>query len=409
VLRDVLIVPTTRPFTVPDLVAAEWTYAQAVDAVVDDIDRWWSVQYPATFDGPYARPAGGVVGASPGESIPACGSRTLEWSDVAGNALYCPAADMVVFDDHSLFPRLFDEHGPAAIGMVAAHEWGHAVQQRAGLFGRLGWVKRELQADCFAGAWLAHANTEGVGGSQVNVGEALAASFDLRDPLGLTALDEGAHGSAFDRLAAVSDGFRGGPAACADQFGDGDVVTYQLPWNSATDALAGGDMPLDELLPAVGEALSEWVSSTFPGARPGNVVGSDSPAAAGCRVVQLASWCDGANVVVVDVAAAQTVVDQVGDFAVGFVAVQAYVAGTGVGDVWCRAGQWTGWLHQATLAGTGPFVLSPGDIDEVAAVVLWPSSAGRADRDPDVDGSFDRLDRVRAGLLSNCGGPAASV
>jgi predicted metalloprotease len=46
---------------------------------------------------------------------------------------------------------------------ILAHEWGHLVQGNLGLLkGQYYTVQTELQADCFAGAWAAHAGEEGL-------------------------------------------------------------------------------------------------------------------------------------------------------------------------------------------------------------------------------------------------------
>jgi predicted metalloprotease len=39
-----------------------------------------------------------------------------------------------------------------------AHEWGHAIQGRSNFTART--VTKDLQADCFAGAWAKHAKDD---------------------------------------------------------------------------------------------------------------------------------------------------------------------------------------------------------------------------------------------------------
>lgn len=50
--------------------------------------------------------------------------------------------------------------GDFVIPIVLAHEWGHAVQARSNFTART--VTKDRQADCFAGAWVKHAQAKGV-------------------------------------------------------------------------------------------------------------------------------------------------------------------------------------------------------------------------------------------------------
>ena len=106
--------------------------------------------------------------------------------------------------------------------MVLAHEYGRAVQHRAGLRGEnTPTLVAEQQADCFAGGYMLVAEdksprfTLSTGEGLNNV---LAAVIAFRDPL-LTEGDPEAgfdeHGSAFERLSAFQFGFTDGPSACA--------------------------------------------------------------------------------------------------------------------------------------------------------------------------------------------------
>ncbi len=88
----------------------------------------------------------------------------------ATGPFYCPP-DQTIYIDVTFYDELRGRFGasggPLAEMYVVAHEWGHHIQNLAGILGRAqdgqtgptsNAVRVELQADCFAGAWASNAS-----------------------------------------------------------------------------------------------------------------------------------------------------------------------------------------------------------------------------------------------------------
>jgi predicted metalloprotease len=132
------------------------------------------------------------------------------------NAFYCGADDYIAWDDESLMPALYDNFGDFAVALVIGHEWGHAVQARAGVTGPTRF-DLEQQADCFAGAWVAWIILEQSPNLTLSPGdldEAIAGFVAFRDDPETAIDDPGASGSAFARVGAFQDGVISGAQAC---------------------------------------------------------------------------------------------------------------------------------------------------------------------------------------------------
>ena len=168
-----------------------------------------------------------------------CGSATS-----ATGPFYCPP-DQIIYVDVTFFDELESRFGasggPLAQMYVVAHEWGHHVQNLAGTLqaaqdGQTGptsnSVRTELQADCFAGAWVGEAaNTEDDNGvtflqqpTAADVADALSAAAAVGDDRiqeatqGQVSPHTFTHGSSEQRQAWFTTGYEQGPAAC-DTFG----------------------------------------------------------------------------------------------------------------------------------------------------------------------------------------------
>ena len=124
-------------------------------AVVNSVQEYWG----GVVDG--YRPAQTVF--FEGQVDTGCGTATS-----AVGPFYCPADEQVYIDlgfYDELRQRFDAQGGPFAEAYVIAHEYGHHVQNLLGTNRRVepgegprsGSVRLELQADCYAGVWAAHA------------------------------------------------------------------------------------------------------------------------------------------------------------------------------------------------------------------------------------------------------------
>jgi predicted metalloprotease len=114
-----------------------------------------------------------IDGATPSEIVLFTGSvnTACGTASSAVGPFYCPP-DQMIYIDTAFYDQLQQQFGasggPLAQLYVVAHEWGHHIQNITGLMEGLDMqttgpasdgVRLELQADCFAGAWVGAAST----------------------------------------------------------------------------------------------------------------------------------------------------------------------------------------------------------------------------------------------------------
>lgn len=173
----------------------------------------------------------------------ACGTA----SNAAG-PFYCPPEETVYIDPSffALLDRQFGgQTGPLAQLYVLAHEYGHHIQQITGIFDQYpqngsgpqsNGVRTELQADCFAGAWIAGAadqkDRNGVAflqrPTEDELRDALAAAATVGDDhiqaqSGRVSPESWTHGSSAQRERWLLAGLRGGVGACDTFAAGGDL------------------------------------------------------------------------------------------------------------------------------------------------------------------------------------------
>jgi predicted metalloprotease len=384
-------------------------YSASVDSTIADIQAFWTATMPRVYGQQYqAIPTDRVYPYSSSNPPPSCddgGKTRAPYSDVAGNAFYCGNGDFVAYDEQGLLPKLRSNFGEFAVGLVFAHELGHAVQARVG-FQPQAAVDFEQQADCFAGAWAQHvaaSHDENVHLSNDDLDRALAGLLTLSDPSGIDSSQNGAHGNGFDRVGAFQDGYEGGAAACA-AYQDTPPAVTEAAYTSYQDQASGGNLALGDMLPTVTKSLQTYWGSHASGAKnntsaPTLVAASPAPACTGGTdggvLDDTVRYCPSTNTITYDPKTLQQAHDSIGDFASGVLVATAWSSsvqhqmGHGLGTTAARTGAEC--LAGAWAANTSTS-LSPGDLDE-AVTLLVAGNRESTDR----GSAFERVAAFRAG------------
>ncbi len=419
---------STIPPAAVTIVGADGSEEDAIAAnAIDDLGTFWSTAYPQAYGGAFRPVRGGFYAADDTTDLATLPCAPSDRSFVVDNAYYCPGADALVWDRQHLLLDLAAQYGPFTVAVVIAHEWGHAVQARAGADVGRPTVTLELQADCFAGAWAARAAAGDSPRFRVDAEDldrALAGVLSLKDAPGALSTDPNAHGSGFDRVGAFQDGFEDGVVRCA-AYHDGDPRPYLF----ADRGDGSGDLPYADdgtnegITEAAVASLEAFWADAFPAlsngrpwlplapARP--FAPDDPPDCAGRPVVDFRLYyCVPDRYVGYDDVETMPEAYQLGDFAVGTLLATQY--GLAVQDELgeeppddrtaalrgdCLAGAWAGALLPADGGDpTYPYglLLSPGDLDEAVAVLLsFRGDDERRDGEP----GFERVRSFRVGVV----------
>ena len=238
-------------------------FDQQVKNAIADVQAFWRTNYPKVSGGkPYPELRGGVYsvdGTKVNRALARNACLRQDPKSAANNAFYCTADDSVVYDRNAehLVAQLGEKYGSFIITAVIAHEWGHAIQQRLGIFdsasgtsrGRPATIVTETQADCASGAFIRTAQdgqTAHVSVNQQELENTLLGYLQVRDPPPVS-VEQISHGNGFDRLSAMADGIANGVAFCFGQeFAEREFT--ERPFTSDIDYLQRGNLPYAQII-----------------------------------------------------------------------------------------------------------------------------------------------------------------
>ncbi|WP_285613550.1 neutral zinc metallopeptidase [Actinokineospora globicatena] len=402
----------------------------AVNAL-SDIYAYWSERMPADFDGQRFEPIKRLASYdSKGKAIKLCGQSTADLV----NAFYCNADDSVAWDRGVLLPMLDKQFGPMSVVAVLAHEMGHAVQFRlgakSGITQTTPTIIKEQQADCYAGGffrWVAEGKAEHF---DVNTGKGLnhvlATMFFIRDPAGLSASKQGAHGLAFDRVFAFQAGFSEGPTRCARMNQDeiNTRIAEKERGETEMENSRNGDVEFDN--EKVQDLLKASLDEAFKrtGANPPAITYNGADCKKGNSTPPV-SFCPDSNTVAIDPDAMEKIATPpkrgqepgvdgagIGDFAAFAeiasrysLSIQKAVGVSLEGDktglrTACLTGAWAKFTDLAGTSNQSKLRLAVGDLDEAVAELLQDNSLIAADiNGKQVPSGFARVEAFRIGYF----------
>ncbi|MGH8986515.1 MAG: neutral zinc metallopeptidase [Acidimicrobiia bacterium] len=439
------------------------SYQETIDLALEDIQAYWTETLPEAYELEYRELGDDQIipydEDTRTDELPACGEESVTYEDVADNAFYCVLGadteeDYVAYDDGTLFPRLFEDFGPFSLVQVLAHEWGHAIQGQVFTFDEFvdaPSIQKELQADCYAGAYVAWVDD---GQSAVDfvlepgdLETGLAGMLEFKDPAGTDPGQQGAHGNGFDRSNAFSEGFEQGAVRCAayDDVNQMPPVT-EIPFSTEEDLANEGNLPLDEAIDFGVEDLDFYWQAVFDinGVTYDSVADVDGydvrrrSALPECEALDLdpdrpkqyrgqVFYCPGEDFIAYDESLIGAAHAEIGDFGAMLLLGNAWAAGMqedlelegAALQADCFTGAWAGSIPlDLDGDGLGDFAargtevirdpnpplenasifLSPGDLDEVVSAFLAFSEASTEDGAE--LSAFERLQSFRGGFFS---------
>ncbi len=240
-------------------------FDQVVQNSLSDIESFWQQAYPSISGGKSLPPLKGGLYSVDGLKVVqtkqlagpardnACAKKDAGF--VVDNGAFCTLDDSIAWDraPTHLFAQLGQKYGDFTVAMIFAHEFGHAISYRLGIFDRtdLRTIDTESQADCAAGAWVASAlkgqDPHFRDITPQKVDDALEGFLNGRDQTPNTPEDV-SHGNGFDRLSAVADGIDKGVKYCFSSGYFASRTFTERPYTNPDDYETGGDEPLTSVL-----------------------------------------------------------------------------------------------------------------------------------------------------------------
>jgi predicted metalloprotease len=380
-------------------------YRGTIAGAIAELQSYWTTVFPQLYGEPYRPvPRDRIFAARPGVKLPTCAGEPTVYAHVRNmGAVYCVGRNFLAYDDVHFMPRMAQTFGAFGPVFTLAHEWGHAIQERARIVDVPG-VYVELQADCFAGGFVRHVAEAG-DALELEPGDleaSLGAMLAVRDAPGQSPDDPSAHGSAFDRVSAFQDGFESGPARCATYFASPPVLV-ELPFASREEAATGGETPPSQIVPLAANLLNDFYAQVEPAYEPltnddiGSFDSSKPTTIPNCGGAKLERgqvrnrvfFCIPDGYLAFDRPFLERIYDDIGDFGVASLIanpvatyVQSIQGVPGVEDnelpavfqADCYTGGWSAALFRGVLEGGS---LAPGDLDEfIEAFLVYSRERG---------------------------------
>lgn len=324
--------------------------------------------------------------------------------NVDADAYFCIPESTVAWDADEFAPKTVGRFGEPGFGLVLAHEIAHMLQ-RSITAPPTKTIFKELQADCLAAAWLKSSVDRGQVASSA-VPAAIGIGLEFGDEPGTSSLeDPDAHGSAFDRVGALREGYTQGVGRCLAYTTSPPTVIARL--FTLTELVSPKEMTISALFDTAMRSLNSLLAGLSNWNAPNRYVNASVAASQCATRLAGATFTDGAasfcwrdsggrSFVAVDSTKMAYLIVDHHDSAALAVLAYVWLAGAlsmGIYDernysitIDCWVGAW----FNLEERGRKNFTVLPGDLDNVVGGVL----SLRTGADP-----FDRVASLQDGYL----------